>query len=194
MLAGCAGLQSQKEVFNEISFSSDTRIGVIHANGWDEDLFTEVKSLVRQLELANAGAEEAYRVLSDSLDMRVMHISKPESRYFQDGSAVESPPLTAARENLDAIVEFQVKPLLLSDGRPGEQGYKRIRILTLLTLYNRNGDVAWRSTKELNFGTSMYWGKVFVPTLIEQRGNINHFAEPLATELLEALPMVALAQ
>jgi hypothetical protein len=181
-------------VFSEIPFSSDTRIGVIHANGWDAELLAEVNDVVRQLRLANAGAEQAYSVLANSLNMSVVHILEPELRYFPGGSTLESPALTAAKENLDAIVEFQVKPLLLSDGRGGEIGYRRIRISTWLTLYSRTGDVAWRSTRAIEIGASSNAGSVYFPAMIEQRGNINNFAEPLAIELLEALPIVAHTQ
>ena len=177
-----------------MSFSPDTRIGVIYANGWDEDLFPEVKDLVRRLRLANAGAEDAYDVLSRSLNMTVMHIPEPERQQFPDGAALESPALTAEKENLDAIVEFQVKPLLLTAINPAELHDKRIRILTSLTLYNKTGEVAWRSTRALNFGTSLYWSRDLMPILIEERGNINDFAEPMAAELLEALPIVARTQ
>lgn len=194
MLASCAGFRPQEETLSKMSFSPHTRIGVIYANGWDEDLFPEVKNLVRRMKLANKGAEETYGVLADSLDMMVIRISEPESQQYSDGAALESPRLTAAKENLDAVVEFQVKPLLLTDSRPGQQGYRRIRILTSLTLYNRTGDVAWRSARALTSGTSMYWSKDLFPTLIEQRGTIDALAEPMAVELLEALPIIARTQ
>ena len=191
VLAGCTGLRSEEAAFDDIPFSAETRIGVTYANGWDADLFPEIKDLVRRMKLANAGAEEAYGVLSDSLNVTVIQISEPERRVFPDGAALESPALTAAKKNLDAVVEFQVKPVLLSDSRPGQQGYKRLRISTWLTLYNRNGDAAWRSTRAINFPTSMYWSRDFVPTLSEQRDNIDSFAEPMTVELLEALPIAA---
>lgn len=193
LLAGCTGLRSREEALSGMSFSPETRLGVIHANGWDEDLFPEVKDLVRRMRLANTGAAEAYGVLSDSLDMTVMHISEPPSQQYSDGAALESPTLTAATKDLDAVVEFRVEPLLLTDSRPGQQGYKRIRILTSLTLYNRTGDVAWQSTRALTSGTSMYWSKDLLPILTEQRGNIDSSAEPMAIELLEALPVFARA-